>query len=106
MKKRILISSAAVAALMMMTGCGGGGEDGDNLVASSPATVYGVAVDDLILNGKVKAVDENNQTLAEGRTNSEDGSYTLKFAHQGVVIVNVSCDENSTMKDMVTGSPH
>ena len=103
MKKRILISSAAVAALMM-TGCGGGGKDSNDPGASSQATVHGVAVDDLILNGKVKAFDENNQLLAEGRTSNEDGSYTLSLTHQGVVVVNVSCDENSTMKDMATGA--
>lgn len=103
MKKRILISSAAVAALMM-TGCGGGSSDSVTSGVSSSAIVEGVAVDDLILNGKVIAVDENNQTLAEGRTSSGDGSYTLTLAHQGVVVVNVSCDENSSMKDMLTGN--
>ncbi len=99
MKKRVLLSGVAIAALMM-TGCGGGGSGrGD----TAEATIHGVAVDDLILNGKVEAYDANDKLLAEGRTNSNDGSYTLSFAHEGVVVVNVRCDANSKMKDMQTG---
>jgi hypothetical protein len=93
--------SLAAAAVIGVIGCGGGGGGGG--ASTPPATsdegtqVTGVAVDDLILNGVVRVADENNATLATGRTDSQDGSYTLRVDHHGVVVVHVTCDDASEM---------
>ena len=77
----------ALAAFLMI-GCGG---------SSSPSNVNktklsGVAVDDLIVNGIVKAYPANNpsRVLATGKTNNK-GAYTLDVAYDGVVVVEVEC---------------
>jgi len=98
------MSIVASAAIVGMVGCGGGGGGtAPESTADATATLSGVAVDDLIVNGNVKATDAEGNLLATGKTD-ENGSYTLKVAHSGVVIVNVSCDENSTMYNPQTGT--
>lgn len=93
MNKFILLSVLT----FMLIGCGG---------SSAPKTVAkntklkGVAVDDLILNGVVRAYAAGNESvsLATGRTSSSDGSYALNISHDGVVVVEVTCDASSQMK--------
>jgi len=96
MKKNcISISALAVGILLAMNGCGGGSGSTEK---NTPSEVSGVAVDDLILNGIVTATDASgNKELAKSRTSATDGTYTLHINHDGVVLLNVQCDENSTM---------
>lgn len=92
---------AGAIAVALLTGCGGGGGGGGkkDSDASSPsaATVSGAAVKGIIKNGVVKlyGVDGNGvrglTPLAEGRTSSEDGSYSLQVTgYNGPVIVEIS----------------
>ena len=92
----------------LMTGCGGDPqkENPQNTPqtpsAKHTATLSGVAVDDLILNGKVSAEKSDGSVLTTGRTSATDGSYTLKVDYSGVVVVSVTCDSTSKMLDPVT----
>jgi len=95
MKKKIVSSSIATLALISLVGCGGGSTSPSNEISTS--TLSGVVVDDLIFNGLVTAKTADGTDLASGRTNETDGTYTLDVAHNGVVVMNVTCDENSTM---------
>ncbi len=99
MGRYILISLLA----FMFFGCGGSSEPAKKGVKTQ---LKGVAVDDLIVNGIVKAYAANNLTniLATGRTDSVDGSYTLNIIYDGVVIVKVTCDSASQMKNPANGS--
>ena len=99
MHKKIVLSSVAVAALVL-SGCGGGGGG----APEKAAKVSGTAVDDLILDGKVRVADDQNKTLAEGRTSKTDGTYSLDVAYKGAVVVSVTCDGNSTMLNPKTGA--
>ncbi|MFT7879694.1 MAG: hypothetical protein ABXS91_04785 [Sulfurimonas sp.] len=97
MKKNWISTSALAAGILFaMNGCGGG-SGSDPIEEETPSKVSGVAVDDLILNGIVTATDAELNVLAEGRTSATDGTYTLNVNHDGVVLLNVRCDENSTM---------
>ncbi len=86
---KVLISSVLT---FFLIGCGGssGKKAEDNSVL-----INGVAVDDLILNGKVTAYDNNMQTLATGRTDSKEGNYTINIKHNGLVLLKVTCDDKS-----------
>lgn len=95
MKKKIVLSSIATLALISLVGCGGGSTPPAEEIAKSKLS--GVAVDDLIFNGLVTAKTADGTDLASGRTSETDGTYTLDVAHDGVVVMNVTCDENSTM---------
>ena len=99
MYKKIVTMSLVAGTLVAMNGCGGGGSPSSTVES---AALKGVAVDDLILNGIVQAKDTAGNLLSEGRTSITDGSYTLNVTHTGVVIVNASCDENSTLYNPVT----
>lgn len=110
MKNRIVLSSVATIALMSLIGCGGGSSpsnnsnnqnDSDNPSVNS-TDIDGVAVDDLILNGIVTAKDTSGTLLAQGRTSATDGLFTLNVAHSGIVLLNVTCDESSTMVNPTT----
>jgi len=101
MYKKISLSGLVFSALLAMNGCGGGGSStGVDSISSS--SIAGVAVDDLILNGVVEAKDTAGNLLAAGRTSITDGSYTLNVTHTGVVLLNATCDDNSTMYNPVT----
>ena len=61
----------------------------------------GVAVDDLIVNGLVKAYSATTPKKdlnVTGRTD-ENGAYTLNLDYTGVVILEVTCDKDSKMRD-------
>jgi len=85
----------------------------DDLVPSSTnstpttemITLKGIAVDDLIVDGVVKvyAPDAPEVILAEGRTDSERGTYSLNIDYDGVVVLDVSADERTKMKNPETG---
>lgn len=96
MYKKISLSALVFGALLAMNGCGGGGGDTGSTPVSSQS-ISGVAVDDLILNGVVKAKDPSGNLLASGRTSDNDGTYKVNVNYTGVLLVNVTCDENSTM---------
>jgi len=95
MKNKIILSSIAAVALLSLSGCGGGGSTPDEPAKKS--TISGVAVDDLILNGIVTAKKVNGDVLVTGRTSTTDGSYALNVDYAGVVLLNVTCDADSTM---------
>jgi hypothetical protein len=101
MTKKIVWSSIVAAGILSIAGCGGGSDSTESPVV---ATLTGVAVDDLILNGVVTAKTPSGTELVKGRTSGTDGSYELTLAHSGVVIVNVSCDANSTMYNPETNT--
>ncbi len=84
----------------LMTGCGGTDPQND----PHAATLSGVAVDDLILDGKVSATKPDGSALAEGRTSKTDGSYQLKVSYEGAVVVSVTCDGDSQMLDPETNT--
>jgi len=96
MKKKIVLSSIATVALVSLVGCGGGSTPPAEEVTTS--TLSGVAVDELILNGKVKVSKPDKTLLVEGRTSDTDGTYTLDVEnYTGPVVVNVTCDANSSL---------
>ena len=98
MKNKIILSSIAAVALLSLSGCGGGGSSSTPVEEpSQKSSISGVAVDDLILNGIVTATKVNGDVLVTDRTSSTDGSYTLNVDYAGVVLLNVTCDEDSTM---------
>ncbi len=68
-------------------------------------TLKGVAVDDLIINGVVKVYTATTpkRLLTEGRTDAERGTYTLNIDYDGVVILDVTPDEQTKMKNPETG---
>ena len=101
MTKFITLSTITAMALFSIVGCGGGSSGGNSGTTTS---LSGVAVDDLILNGVVRAYDasDKNNTLATGRTSISDGSYTLNVDHDGIVVVEVTCDSNSRMYNPAT----
>ena len=87
-------------AAFLMVGCGGGGSSNTNQSVAT-ASLRGVAVDDLIVNGIVEAYAANDisNVLATGRTSATDGSYILDVTYDGVVVVKVTCDDDSLMKN-------
>lgn len=100
MNQKIILSSITACAVVGLVGCGGGSS---STYAPEPtAKVTGVAVDDLILNGVVEAKNLDT-VLANGRTSSTDGSYSLNLDYSGVVTLQVSCkDGNATMLNIDT----
>ena len=99
MYKKISLSALVVSALLAMNGCGGGSSSDSSIndTVSLSSTISGVAVDDLILNGVVEAKDPSGNLLDSGRTSDTDGRYTINVNYTGVVLLNVTCDENSKM---------
>ena len=96
MKKRLWALSTIGSALLM-TACGGGG-DKTKPVENRDVTIKGVAVDELILNGKVKITKPDGISLVEGRTSAIDGTYALSIGkYKGPVVVNVSCDAETKL---------
>jgi hypothetical protein len=96
--KKYLLGSIV---LFVMIGCG----NSHSPSSTANATVKGVAVDDLIVNGVVRVYPANNseRVLATGRTDA-NGQYSLNVAYDGIAIVEVTCDQNSIMKNPVTGT--
>ena len=84
----------------LMTGCGG--DSVEKITKKHEATLTGIAVDDLILNGVVSAAKPDGSVLTTGRTSTTDGSYQLKVDYSGVVVVSVTCDGSSQMLNPVT----
>ena len=94
--KNTIQTLTTLGAVMILTACGGGG--GTDVVFTQPENiaVSGTAVDDLILNGKVKVLKPDNALLVEGRTSATNGTYTLNVAnYTGATVVNVTCDSDS-----------
>jgi len=85
---------SVVTAALLLSGCGGGSSSDSDVVEASQ--ISGVAVDDIIVNGIVTALDAQGNTLATTRTDA-NGTYTLALEYEGVVTLQVTCDENSTM---------
>jgi len=79
---------AGALAAVLMAGCGGSSSGS----SAEKVSLNGVAVDDLIVNGIVKAYPANNpnKVLATGKTDNK-GAYTLDVAYDGVVVVEVEC---------------
>jgi hypothetical protein len=96
---KTLLTLSAVGAAALLTACGGGSGGGSTTPpAATERSLSGVAVDELILNGIVKATKPDDTVLAEGRTSNEDGSYKLVASnYTGPVIVSVTCDGNSSL---------
>lgn len=90
-------------AVFLMVGCGG---SSDPKEPAPTASLHGVAVDDLIVNGVVEAyaASDTSNVLATGRTHATDGSYTLNVSYDGVVVVKVTCDASSLMKNPADGT--
>ena len=85
--------SALVAFLLV--GCN---SSGPTKIVEKSSQISGIAVDDLILHGIAKAYPASNSSniLDESRTNNS-GAYLLDVSYNGVVLVEVTCDENSRM---------
>ncbi len=98
MNKTLLTLSAAGAAALL-TACGGGSSaPAAAAQEASQVLIQGTAVDELILNGKVKVQKPDATLLAEGRTSTVDGTYDLNVSnYTGAVVINVTCDANSTL---------
>ncbi len=96
--KKIWLNIAIVSTAIIFVGCGGGSSS--PAVATASSTLNGIAVDELILNGKVKVSNPTDGSLlVEGRTSSTDGTYSLAVkGYTGIVVVNVTCDANSKIK--------
>lgn len=96
---------AGAIALALLTGCGGGGggskggSGGSDGGGSEPVTVSGAAAKGIIKNGVVKIYGVNGSgargtVLAEGRTSSTDGTYSLSVSgYSGPVIVEITALE-------------
>ncbi len=91
MKKYILASLLA----FLMIGCDGGSKP----IIDSNSKIRGIAVDDLIVNGivNVYSATDESKPLVTGRTSPEYGSYNLDLDYLGLVIVKVTCDNDSKM---------
>ena len=92
--KKIIFASLLT---FVMIGCGGSSEPTEVV---KNIQLKGVASDDLIVNGIVKAYGANDSSktiLDEGRTSNTDGSYILDVAYDGVIVVEVTCDSASRM---------
>lgn len=97
MIRKGLLALSGAALIALFAGCGGGGSSG-----STTTSLFGTVVEDLVLNGVVKVYrPDTNATLATGRTD-KDGHYTLNLpsGYTGPVVVSVTGDENTTMKDI------
>ena len=96
MTKKILITSVVTA--IMLTACGGGGDNKQSPDPIKKVTLSGTAVDELILNGKVKVTKPDATLLIEGRTSADKGTYALDISnYTGPVIINVTCDADSKL---------
>jgi len=92
------ISNALASALLatLLIGCG----SSEPVATPKTVSIAGVASDDLIVNGIVKAYGANDASktlLDSGRTSRIDGSYILDVIYNGVVVVEVTCDGASQM---------
>ncbi len=98
MKRYIAIALLAV----VMIGCGSK-SSGPDSETEKTTKLKGIAVDDLIVNGIVSAYAASNSStvLATGRTDADNGSYVLDVSYDGVIIIKVTCDANSLMKNPV-----
>ena len=96
MIRKILTISVVMAIILTVIGCGGGSDSKDK--GKSITTLSGIAVDELILNGKVKITKPDNTFLVEGRTSSDKGTYTLDIEnYTGPIVINVTCDTDSKL---------
>ena len=92
--REILLNLAIAGTVIVFTACGGGNPKSANI----ETTIKGIAVDELILNGKVEVKKPDSTLLIEGRTSAVDGSYTLELgAYRGPVVLTVTCDSDSRL---------
>jgi hypothetical protein len=94
---------------LLIIGCGSESSgDSTPMVESSKqgVKVNGIAVDDLIVNGIIKIYSTSTPPilLGEGRTDGDTGSYILNIDYDGVVVLDVTCDDSSQMKNPSTGA--
>jgi len=95
MHRNVWLSAVASIAIVGLSACGGHSSGDNNNPSVKTATVKGVAVDELILNGIVK-IKANDQVLKETRTHDVTGRYEANGAFgDNVVTVDVSCDTDS-----------
>ncbi len=99
-KKSVYVLSALLA--IALVGCGGtsGSKDKSD---DHQIQISGVAVDDVIVNGDVVAfpVGKSDEILARGKTDNQ-GNYSFKVSHEGVVVVKVTCGDEGKMLDPET----
>ncbi len=94
-----LVAATIVAGSLMFSGCGGGGGS-PTTVSGTGTTLTGTAVDELILDGvvEVRANSASGSIIGTGRTDSNDGTYTIDVdGFEGVAVVSVTCDANSSL---------
>jgi len=93
------LASALLASFFV--GCGGSTEPKESIETSS---IYGIATDDLIVNGDVRVYPVGNPSnvLVSGKTDPVTGSYTFDVNHAGVVVVEVECGTTGRMKNPET----
>jgi hypothetical protein len=99
-RSRYLASSLLAFTLI---GCGGSNSDTSG---GSVSLLKGVAIDDLIVNGKVVAypAGEPDNILVEGITDEKTGAYSLKVDYEGVVVLAVTCGEHGKMYNPTTNT--
>ncbi len=93
-----VVASALLAGSIIFSGCGGGGSS--TSVTGASVNITGKAVDELILNGVVEVHDGSaaGAVIGSGRTDNSNGTYTIDLdGFEGVAVVSVTCDANSTL---------
>ena len=95
MKLSKITSLCIAGSAAFIIGCGGGGSSSSSTSTSS--TLTGTVVDELIANGivKVHKGSLSGDVLAQTRTD-ENGNYNVAINYSGPVVVEVTCDENSS----------
>ncbi len=92
------IASAILAGSLLLSGCGGGSST--STLTAAGTTLTGTAVDELILDGvvEVRANSAGGTVIGSGRTDDKNGTYKIDVdGFEGVAIVSVTCDENSSL---------
>lgn len=97
MKKLSLGISICAAAFII--GCGGGG-GGSSSSSASNTNNSGEATDELMVNADVTiyAGSKSGKVLAKTKTD-ENGTYNVTLNYKGPILVEVKCNENTTLKD-------
>ena len=77
----------------VMIGCG------SSHGPAATATIGGVAIDDLIVDGNVTAYSADKSTVLAHGSTDQDGTYSLQVQYDGVAVVEVKCTQGiSKMK--------
>ncbi len=102
--KRVSIYLSSLLLAGTFIGCGSS-SSATSTGAVSKVTLAGVAVDDVIAGGDVKAYPAGNPSniLKTGHTDAQ-GKYELDVEHEGIVVVEVTCGANGEMINLKTGA--